>query len=172
MNDIREEAEQLKRFLAEEEAKNNESPEKEAISAEWKDESADGTDAAPPMPAPLRRRQTQQILSALAIGVASILCAVCFKQLKFLSFFLLGLYFVALAFLLEYDWTKGNVLQIVAACTHVISKQRVAKIICRDTENVYDFLLPARKSEFAEGYVYAIWVRRSEPKTILAYQPL
>lgn len=171
MNDIREEAEQLKRFLAEEEAKNNESPEKDAVVSEWREENADETDA-PPMPAQLRRRQTQQILSALAIGVASILCAVCFKQLKFLSFFLLGLYFVALAFLLEYDWKKGNILQIVTACTHVISKQRVTKIICRDTENVYDFLLPARKSEFAEGYVYAIWVRRNEPKTILAYQPL
>lgn len=182
MSDPKEKAEQLKQYFATAEtdnAKNEGNPELKnnpdysAYTDTPEEEKTEPeTENISPLPAPLRLVQMQQILVAIVTGIAAIACSAALRQVKFLSFLLLSLYFVLLAFLLEYDWRRGNILQIVAVCTHVFPRTRSTQIICRDMQSVYSFFLPNKKSDFAEGYVYAIWVRRSNPKAALAYQPL
>jgi len=125
-----------------------------------------------PIPGPLRMIQLQQGLIAVVLFIAAIAAAIIFKEVKFLSFTLLSLYFVYMLIALEYDWRKGKIRQKVVACTHIITRTRTTQIICRDTQCVYNYFLPDKKSGFVEGYTYIVWTRDSNPKAVLAYQPL
>ncbi len=125
-----------------------------------------------PIPNPLRMVQLQQGLIAVVLFITAIACSILFKEVKFLSIILLSLYFVYMLLSLEIDWRKGKINQNVVACTHVIARTRTTQVICRDTQRVYNYFLPDKKSGFVEGYTYIVWTRSSNPKAVLAYQPL
>ncbi len=134
--------------------------------------SGDGQEDIKPIPGPLRMVQFQQVLIAAGLAIASIAAAIALKQVKFLSIMILSIYFVAMAAMLEWDWRKGKISQRVVACTHVITRTRTTQVICRDTQYVYNYFLPDKRSGFVEGYTYIVWTRNSNPKAVLAYQPL
>lgn len=181
--DPRQEAKEIQEFLSDPE--NEISGEEEELSLPTEEEfslesgltpeegsGGEAEDETEPMPGPIRTIQFQQLLIAVGLVIFAIVAAIMLKQVKFLSVALISLYFVGMALSLEYDWMKGRIDQRVVACTHIILRAKSSQIICRDTQCVYTYYIPDKKSSFVEGYTYIIWSRQSSPKAILAYQPL
>ncbi len=130
------------------------------------------TDRVEPLPPPLRMLQIKQVFVAVGLAVFAICAAIALREVKFLSVLTLCLCFLGMAFMIQYDWEKGKIDQRVVACTHVIKRIKTTRIICRDTQCVYEYILPDKKDDIVEGYTYIIWTRKSNPKAIMAYQPL
>ena len=164
MPDLKEQADELRRVMQEEQ--------NPASSVQPVEEDDTENNETLEIPAPLRRLQYKQCMTAAALTVVTIIVSIAFRAPEALVLLIFCAYFLCLAFFVSYDWAKGNIDQRVVACVQVVNGTKTQHVICRDIDHIYDYMLPGKRSLFVEGGTYVVWTHRDRPKAIMAYTPI
>lgn len=125
-----------------------------------------------PLPQPLAILRLKQTTTAIVIAVIAVVMAIVLRKIEALLLLVPALYFLWMAWFVEYDWDKGKIEQHVVACTQVQVLVNSTRLVCRDDLTVYSYIVPGKKTDFVEGYSYIIWSHVDNPRAVMAYQPI
>lgn len=125
-----------------------------------------------PLPQPLAVLRLKQGATAIVIAVIAVVMAIVLRKIEALLLLVPALYFLWMAWLVEYDWDKGKIEQHVVACTQAQVLVNSTRLVCRDELTVYSYIVPGKKTDFVEGYSYIIWSHVDNPRAVMAYQPI
>lgn len=135
---------------------------------EQKEESTEGM----PLPQPLEVLRFKQAITAVVIAALAVIMTIAARKLEPLLLLMPALYFLWMAWAVENDWEKGRIEQHVVACTQVQFLADSTRLVCRDEDTVYSYIVSGKKRDFIEGYSYIIWARKDNPRAVIAYLPI
>ena len=135
---------------------------------EQKEESTEGM----PLPQPLEVLRFKQAITAVVIAALAVIMTIAARKLEPLLLLIPALYFLWMAWAVENDWEKGRIEQHVVACTQVQFLADSTRLVCRDEDTVYSYIVSGKKRDLIEGYSYIIWARKDNPRAVIAYLPI
>lgn len=79
-----------------------------------------------------------------------------------------------------FDYQSGEILEMPLICVSVqqgVKVQNRTRVVFRtqdeDCPSYFEYFIPGRKvNHFVENYVYVLYVRKSNPKLLIGFQPL
>ncbi len=131
------------------------------------------------LPDGLLKVALQQLLTAVVSALVAIGVLITMRAPQSAILFIASGWLIWLALSICYDYHSGEILERPLLCVSVQRGPKIqnrTRVVFRTQEEVptyFEYFVPGRKVRaFTENYAYVIYVRKSNPRLMLGYQPL
>lgn len=131
------------------------------------------------LPDGLFRVVVQQLAMAFLALVAGIFIIITLKSAQAIILMVAAGWLAWLGISIIYDYASGKIIERPLLCASVqrtLHFQNRTRVVFRTQEDIpsyFEFFIPGRKVRyFSENYAYIIYVRESNPRVMLGFQPL